>query len=289
MNKIIKLSLSFISGALLVACSTNNPLSDNSDKAVIPPEGTIIKVMTYNIWGASGYANATEAKENMDSIATVIKLEDPDFVCLQEVDSSTTRSGKNVFQARDIAQRLNYGYAYVVAENFCTGGFGDAVLYKKKYTDISKLEFHMDPVDPGRGGEHRSVCMIKVRLDSLNTDIYVASTHLDHRADESSRILQANKLKEITSSINGSMILAGDFNAQPSSETIKIIKSFMNTAYISENQYTFPALQDNPTSLIDYIMYRPLNNFVVRNYKVDKSAHASDHYPVVAVFRVKNK
>jgi endonuclease/exonuclease/phosphatase family metal-dependent hydrolase len=243
--------------------------------------------MTYNIWGASGYENSKEAQENMDSIATVIKLEDPDFVCLQEVDSSTNRSGKDVFQARDIAKRLNYGYTYVIADTFSTGGFGDAVLYKKKYTNVSKLEFHMDPVDPGQGGEHRSVCMIKVRLDSLNTDLYIASTHLDHRADESSRILQANKLREIVNSINGDLILAGDFNAVPSSETINIIKGFMNTAYISETQYTYPALEDNPTSMIDYIMYKPLDNFTVKNYMVDLSAHASDHYPVVSILRVK--
>jgi endonuclease/exonuclease/phosphatase family metal-dependent hydrolase len=64
--------------------------------------------MTYNIFGASGNAN-------LDSLAVVISDAEPDFVLIQEVDSCTPRSGRNIHQAKELAKKTGMKYCYQVA------------------------------------------------------------------------------------------------------------------------------------------------------------------------------
>ena len=80
--------------AALFACKHEDPLAPFRDesKFVIPPAGSSITVMTYNIYGASG-------KADLDSIAAVINEAKPDFVMIQEVDSCTPRSGRTIQQS----------------------------------------------------------------------------------------------------------------------------------------------------------------------------------------------
>ena len=89
----------------LFACKSEDPLAPFRDesKFVIPPTGNTIKVMTYNIFGASG-------KADLDSIAAVINEAGPDFVMIQEVDSCTPRSGRNIHQAKVLAEKTGMHY-----------------------------------------------------------------------------------------------------------------------------------------------------------------------------------
>lgn len=60
--------------------------------------------MTYNIYGARATSPANAA--DLDAIAEVIRRQNPDFVTLNEVDVFTNRTGKDVHQARDLAEKL---------------------------------------------------------------------------------------------------------------------------------------------------------------------------------------
>lgn len=95
-------------GALLLlaaACDNDDNYNDrNGDKAVIPPQGKTLRIMTYNIYGARA-TNPSNAAD-LDALAEVIRRQDPDFVTLNEVDVFTNRSGKEVHQARDLAEKL---------------------------------------------------------------------------------------------------------------------------------------------------------------------------------------
>ena len=96
--------------AALFACKREDPLAPFRDesKFVIPQTGSNITVMTYNIFGASG-------NTNLDSVATVINAAKPDFVMIQEVDSCTPRSGRNIHQAKVLAEKTGMKYCYQVA------------------------------------------------------------------------------------------------------------------------------------------------------------------------------
>ena len=284
--------LIFFALVSLISCNQKDPLAPFRDesKFVIPPTGKSITVMTYNIFGASGNAN-------LDSLAVVINGAEPDFVLLQEVDSCTPRSGRNIHQAKELAKKTGMKYCYQVAwdrgkdvddipdVNNRGGGYGDAVLSKYEFSDSVKRVIGADPTV---GGQDRAVVFIKVNIEG--TDLWVGTTHLDHEKDEKSRIYQANAIKPIVEALDAPFILGGDFNAEPGTQTIEIMRKYTTFAYRSDKQYTYPSnmFPHYEKRLIDYITYAPRDYFVEKGYNVLNTARASDHMPVVAVLSIDN-
>lgn len=246
------------------------------DKVVIPQEGKIVKVMTYNIYGARATNNPPA---DLDELAAVIKKEDPDYVMLQEVDAFTERSGKEVHQARDLAALLGMNWHYTAARAQGSGYFGDAILSK---TEIIKTFDHTLSPAPGVSGETRSVCVVQTKVDDI--EIYLACTHLDHLGDETNRVSQAEQLEKVMGEYGGTLIMGGDFNCLPNSRPMRKISSYLTLAAKGHFEFTFPS--DKPNKTIDYIMYKPKENISVQNYSVINETKASDHRPVVSMLKI---
>lgn len=269
---------------VVAACNKDENYNDKyGDRAVIPPKGHSLRVMTYNIYGARATSPANAA--DLDAIAEVIRRQNPDFVTLNEVDVFTNRTGKDVHQARDLAEKLGMEWHFSKAIDRDGGEYGDAVL--SKYPILEKRSYRL-PCAAEQPGEDRSLCVIRVQIDGK--DLYVASTHLDHLSGDASRLVQATEIRRIRDTeLEGDLILCGDLNAIPSSNVIATMTSFLtNTGPI--DQYTFPS--DDPSRKIDYIMYAPIEHFGVQNCQVVSrgdqqvgGVDASDHRPVIADIR----
>ena len=269
---------------VVAACNKDENYNDKyGDRAVIPPKGQSLRVMTYNIYGARATSPANAA--DLDAIAEVIRRQNPDFVTLNEVDVFTNRTGKDVHQARDLAEKLGMEWHFSKAIDRDGGEYGDAVL--SKYPILEKRSYRL-PCAAEQPGEDRSLCVIRVQIDGK--DLYVASTHLDHPSGDASRLVQATEIRRIRDTeLEGDLILCGDLNAIPSSNVIATMTSFLtNTGPI--DQYTFPS--DDPSRKIDYIMYAPIEHFGVQNCQVVSrgdqqvgGVDASDHRPVIADIR----
>ena len=269
---------------VVAACNKDENYNDKyGDRAVIPPKGQSLRVMTYNIYGARATSPANAA--DLDALAEVIRRQNPDFVTLNEVDVFTNRTGKDVHQACDLAEKLGMEWHFSKAIDRDGGEYGDAVL--SKYPILEKRSYRL-PCAAEQPGEDRALCVIRVQIDGK--DLYVASTHLDHLSGDASRLVQANEIRRIRDTeLDGDLILAGDLNAIPSSNVIATMTSFLtNTGPI--DQYTFPS--DDPSRKIDYIMYAPIEHFGVQNCTVVSRSDqqvdgvdASDHRPVVADIR----
>ena len=268
---------------VVAACNKDENYNKYGDRAVIPPKGQSLRVMTYNIYGARATSPANAA--DLDAIAEVIRRQNPDFVTLNEVDVFTNRTGKDVHQARDLAEKLGMEWHFSKAIDRDGGEYGDAVL--SKYPILEKRSYRL-PCAAEQPGEDRSLCVIRVQIDGK--DLYVASTHLDHLSGDASRLVQATEIRRIRDTeLEGDLILCGDLNAIPSSNVIATMTSFLtNTGPI--DQYTFPS--DDPSRKIDYIMYAPIEHFGVQNCQVVSrgdqqvgGVDASDHRPVIADIR----
>ena len=269
---------------VVAACNKDENYNDKyGDRAAIPPKGQSLRVMTYNIYGARATSPANAA--DLDAIAEVIRRQNPDFVTLNEVDVFTNRTGKDVHQARDLAEKLGMEWHFSKAIDRDGGEYGDAVL--SKYPILEKRSYRL-PCAAEQPGEDRSLCVIRVQIDGK--DLYVASTHLDHLSGDASRLVQATEIRRIRDTeLEGDLILCGDLNAIPSSNVIATMTSFLtNTGPI--DQYTFPS--DDPSRKIDYIMYAPIEHFGVQNCQVVSrgdqqvdGVDASDHRPVIADIR----
>ena len=269
---------------VVAACNKDENYNDKyGDRAVIPPKGQSLRVVTYNIYGARATSPANAA--DLDAIAEVIRRQNPDFVTLNEVDVFTNRTGKDVHQARDLAEKLGMEWHFSKAIDRDGGEYGDAVL--SKYPILEKRSYRL-PCAAEQPGEDRALCVIRVQIDGK--DLYVASTHLDHLSGDASRLVQATEIRRIRDTeLEGDLILCGDLNAIPSSNVIATMTSFLtNTGPI--DQYTFPS--DDPSRKIDYIMYAPIEHFGVQNCQVVSrgdqqvgGVDASDHRPVIADIR----
>ena len=264
---------------VVAACNKDENYNDKyGDRAVIPPKGQSLRVMTYNIYGARATSPANAA--DLDAIAEVIRRQNPDFVTLNEVDVFTNRTGKDVHQACDLAEKLGMEWHFSKAIDRDGGEYGDAVL--SKYPILEKRSYRL-PCAAEQPGEDRSLCVIRVQIDGK--DLYVASTHLDHLSGDASRLVQATEIRRIRDTeLEGDLILCGDLNAIPSSNVIATMTSFLtNTGPI--DQYTFPS--DDPSRKIDYIMYAPIEHcqVVSRGDQQVGGVDASDHRPVIADIR----
>lgn len=295
----IKTSKSFIitlifTAIAAISCTDKNPLDDYTDpnKEIIKPTSTVVKIMTYNIFGArdGGLYKAAD----FDKLAEVIKAKDPDFVFLNEVDSASNRSQGTVHYV-ELAKRLGMNYAYAVAFKFADmwggsgpGAYGDAVLSKHPILEQRDFNMKYAPGQNDGSSEKRSVCAVKSKIGGK--ELWLAATHLDHRKLDDSRYYQAQQLEEITSKLTGKLFLGGDFNAIPSSRTMQRIFRTFQHSYTSEAQYTFPSHlsrpNSEPTSLIDYILYRKAEKGIkCVSYDVVQNT-ASDHCAVIATFTI---
>lgn len=230
----------------------------------VAQDGSNIKVLTFNIY----HGETMNGDYNLDLIADVIKSADPDFVLLQEVDYKTNRSGK-IDLATVLGCKTKMLPLFARAMYFDDGEYGDAIL--SKYSFIKTRNVSLPNTE---GHEPRAAVEVTVELNNGDT-VSVICTHLDYTEDNTNRIMQTDKIIKSFSRNKYPTLLAGDFNAQPGSVTIKKITEYWTPSYGENPEPTFPS--NNPQKKIDYVFYSPKNKWKVLKTKVIRDSVASDH------------
>lgn len=223
--------------------------------------GGRLTLMSFNVRNGCGF----DGKRDHERTAAVIRQQYPDVVAVQEVDSVTRRSG-NRFVLAEIASLAGMEYTFAKAIDYDGGEYGIGILSREKPVSVTRYAL------PGRE-EARAIVVAEFK------DFVYASTHLSLTYEDC--LASVDIIKDIASKYDKPFILAGDFNAHPTSKVIKsFAKDFDILTDISEN--TFPA--DKPSETIDYIMvYKATNPEIVRvSSNVVNEPAASDHRPVVA-------
>ncbi len=253
------------------ACSNKNTDHEDITK-------TSLKIMTYNIHHANPPSKSGVI--DIDAIAKVIKKENPDLVALQEVDVFTNRSGKDLHEAREIANKLGMQYYFAKALDYQGGYYGNTVLSKFPIEDSILIEL---PALSDVNAEDRAWGGIKVQLDGKL--FWFGSTHLDFKTEENN-LHQTNTLLKALEEISIPVIIGGDFNVIGSSKTIGLFDKEFQRTCTEDCPYTIPMI--NPTKTIDFLMFRPKNTFSTTSHHVVDEEYASDHRPVVAEVTVDN-
>ncbi|WP_157822105.1 endonuclease/exonuclease/phosphatase family protein [Salegentibacter salinarum] len=275
------IGVKYIIGAVLMAasfisCEESGNKTTTADENKAENEMIVdrtLRVMSYNIHHAN--PPAEEDKIDIAAIVKVIKAEDPDLVALQEVDFSTERSGEGN-QAELIAKALDMEYYFAKAIDYDNGEYGNAILSKFPIKEGEILDLPNHPED---NTENRVVALGLIEINE-DQNILFGSTHLDYKKDSKSRILQVKKLIESANERNEALILGGDFNDDPDSETIQLLDSELERT-CKTCPPTIPV--KNPQRAIDFIYYKhPQTKFQVKSHKVIPEEYASDHRPVFA-------
>jgi endonuclease/exonuclease/phosphatase family metal-dependent hydrolase len=232
-----------------------------------------VSVLTYNIY----HGEDANGNSNLDAVAGIINSLGPDLVALQEVDNKTTRA-KGLDLTAELSQRTGMQGVFGKAMDYAGGGYGEAILTRHPiiYTKNNPL-----PHTPN--AEPRAALEIQIELPTKERIVFVG-THLDHLRDQSNRMDQTRRIVELYQDYNLPIILAGDLNATPVSDPIKLLSK--QWAYASEGdpQPTMPSVK--PRRKIDYIMYKPKDRWRVIEVRVIDEKVASDHCPVFAVLEL---
>ena len=171
----------------------------------------MVRLLSYNVHRCVG----TDRKLDVGRIAAVIAAEEPDIVCLQEVDVGRARTG-GVDQAHRIAERLGMKSRFHAALRVVEEEYGDAIL-----TALPETLVKAGPL-PGYARipqlEPRGALWVEVEV-AENQRLQVINTHLGLVPREQQ--LQAVEIAGpgwLASSLRRSpLALVGDFNAPPRS------------------------------------------------------------------------
>ena len=237
------------------------------------PDGTLLRVLSYNIHHAEG----VDRKLDLERIARVIRSVRPDLVALQEVDKEAKRS-KSIDQPAELARLTKMNVVFDANIELQGGHYGNAVLSR---FPIIRQQNHLLPnIDDG---EQRGLIEAEIQIPGQKDALVLLATHLDHRPDDRERQASAEVInKLIAKHPQRSMLLAGDLNAVLESETLDRLA----TMWTSVNERLLPTIPvTRPTKQIDFILYRPQARWAVVEVKVLDEAVASDHRAIFAVLK----
>lgn len=267
-----------ISGILCMSCLLfiSAMGCDRKDSTLSSGEGNnkLLTFMSYNIHIAN--PPSKPGVVDIEAIAGVINKIKPDFVALQEVDKFTDRSGKDLDQAKKIAELTGMNYRFFKAVNRSNGEYGLAILTRFEIEEAITVSL---PVNQNTGAELRALGFIRVKLND-DKDFIFATTHLDHLQDANRELQSREILKALKSYQKYPIVLGGDFNMNQSNEVWSTLKL---TFEVPCSMCPATHSATNPTTAIDFLIMNNMAKaaFTLKSYSTYPETYASDHLPVV--------
>lgn len=239
------------------------PAFQLSAQSVDATKSPTLRVLTYNIH----HGQATDGKFDYDRLAKTIAKLNPDVVALQEVDNKTKRAN-GVDIATELGSRLDMNHAFGNALYFSGGQYGEAILSR---FPIEQPKAHHLPFR--FGNEPRTALAVRVKPDNGIPEFVFVSTHLCHKSTET-RLEQTKQLNQLfTAKSRLPIIMAGDFNARPDSEPMRVLLSGDWIDAVA------------PKSKIDFILLRKNDPWEILESTVVDEPIVSDHDPVLTVLK----
>lgn len=236
-----------------------------------------IKVMTYNIQHGRNH-NLNGDIIDFENIAVPILKEAPDIVGLNEVRSggADKYDDQSALLAEICGGEPIFGKACSFGNN---KDYGNAVISKLPVLS-SEVVTIPDPVERKYKNWYETRCVLCVTVKCGSKPLKILSTHFGLNPDE--RENAVNTVLQIAENDDNPIILMGDFNLTPESETLRPLSKVLENAAVTLDNSDFTFSSDDPVRTIDYIWYRGVAP--IKMYAV-KEIH-SDHFPLVAYFEI---
>ncbi len=244
----------------------------------------MVRLLSYNVHRCVG----TDRRLDVGRIAAVIAAEEPDIVCLQEVDVGRARTG-GVDQAHRIAERLGMKSRFHAALRVVEEEYGDAILTALPETLVKAGPLPGYPRIPQL--EPRGALWVEIEV-APGRRLQVLNTHLGLVPKE-----QQIQAAEIAGAAwlgsglrRGPLALVGDMNAPPRSVVYRTFASKLADAEKArpkrtERIATFPS--QAPVLRIDHVFVGEGVTVTGMHVSATPLARvASDHRPLVVELEV---
>ncbi len=238
---------------------------------------TQLRVLCYNIH----YGQGNDGVYDLERLARVIRDANPDLVGLQEVDVGVRRSGQ-VHQLSRLGELTGLAARFGPTQHYEGGLFGNAVLTRLPILDEVIHPLPYTEATPERTTYPRGAIAVTVTAPD-GKPLRFVSTHFQHNVPED-RVAEAAAINQLFAGDNLRTVLAGDLNAKPDEEPLKILGDQWINALDAGAAPSAPS--QAPKVRIDYILSRPAAAFRLVSSEVIADAMASDHRPVLAVFEL---
>ena len=259
---------------------------------IVNAQKDTVTVISYNIRLNTPNDGDNIWDNRKDCSITMVKMERPDFLCVQEA---------YFVQLDYLLKNLPaYDYIGVGRDDGKKGGEHMAILYNKaRYEVVEHGDFWLSetPDVCSRGWDaacHRIVTWGYFRDKKTGKHLYCFNTHLDHVGEVARREsvkLITQRIKEIVKDKKAPIYLTGDFNSDISSDIFvplkKVLKQARKDAPVTDNKGTYNGWGSAANIfVIDHIFYK--NSKPVLFKTLDGNIYGrpliSDHYPIKGVF-----
>jgi endonuclease/exonuclease/phosphatase family metal-dependent hydrolase len=247
-------------------------------------------------------------------LISYLQSDQPDVLCLQEVvHSPETAEDWLVYRDGDhvLPQRANFfrDVAAALPDHvaiFCPASqgvlwdndrpvpsqWGLATFVRNSLPVTAQAQgfVHRSFSPHGYGDHPRARCAHAIRVYDYAADRMVCIAHmhglrdLNGKTDTPERLAQAHRLKELATRVaapNDPLIVCGDFNVEPSSETFAVLAKLGLTDLVTTRgfQGTRTSHYRKPGKFADYMCVS--QDIVVRDFTVVTEPEVSDHCPLV--------
>lgn len=263
-----------------------------------------MRIICLNGWGGKLH----------DALAAYVRAASPDVLCLQEVVHSPA-ADKDWLDYRDgdhiLPQRANFfrDIAEVLPDHiatFCPAAQGElwdgdrvrpsqwglATFVRKSYPIVGQIQaFVHKTFSPDGYGDHpRSRNAHAVRLYDFERGwpVSIIHTHglrdLNGKMDTPERLAQAHKLADLVTAVaepGDRIVLCGDFNVEPDSETFNILRRIGLIDLVTGRGHagTRTSHYKKPGRFADYML---VNEAVaVKHFEIVTDPEVSDHCPLI--------
>jgi endonuclease/exonuclease/phosphatase family metal-dependent hydrolase len=234
-----------------------------------------MKLITLNTWGG---------RVGEPFIEFIKKYKDIDIFCFQEIYEnaeeimSAAYPGDSFDQFSDLSVLLHEHVGFF--RPVLRGVYGLAVFIKKDFLLLEEGEvfIHYSESDAVTDGHHsRNLQWIKLKHDEkVFTVINVHGLWNGKGKDDTpERIAQSNIIRKFMDNAEGRIILCGDFNLNPTTQSIKIVEEGMRNLIKDYSiNSTRTSFYEKPGKYADYIFISP--DIEIRDFKVLPD-EVSDH------------
>ncbi len=243
-----------------------------------------MKIIQLNIW--QGKLGA--------QIIDFLKNEKPDFVCMQEVNDLNGRSGYKLFATLEEIRKDSgfregfmspaYSSRYMEREM----RYGNAILsslpFKSKKTVFTRGEYsrHYDIED--RDGNDRNLQIVTVEVGGRTLNILNHHGYWIYgtKAGNDETLRQMKIIAAEIRKLKGPVIMCGDFNLAPDSESLGIINQELTNLSVKHGlKHTYTWLSPLRDTVCDYIFVNEL--IKVRSFNMSEEL-VSDHKALIMEF-----